>query len=157
MCRRHNFWVGFCKTCTSQQGKVSGDLHGLQLLSVRVTWRILQQVQWEGKKRNKKQGKIRNFTLQKQYIKFYEFLFVFGATALNRSGSHLRGFFVAQNDPTTVGRTPLDEWSARRRDLYLTTYNTQNTPLGFEPMISAGERPQTYILVRAATGTGKFC
>ena len=26
----------------------------------------------------------------------------------------------------TVGRTPLDEWSVRRRDLYLTTYNTHN-------------------------------
>jgi len=45
---------------------------------------------------------------------------------------------------TTVGRTPLDEWSARRRDLYLTTYNTHNrqtsmSPVGFEPTISAGE------------------
>jgi len=28
---------------------------------------------------------------------------------------------------TTVGRTPLDEWSARRRDLYLTTHNSQQT------------------------------
>jgi hypothetical protein len=27
---------------------------------------------------------------------------------------------------TTVGRTPLDEWSARRGDLYLTTHNTHN-------------------------------
>jgi len=27
---------------------------------------------------------------------------------------------------TTVGRTPLDEWSARRRDHYLTTHNTHN-------------------------------
>ena len=27
---------------------------------------------------------------------------------------------------TTVGRTPLDEWSARRRVLYLTTHNTHN-------------------------------
>ena len=27
---------------------------------------------------------------------------------------------------TTVGRTPLDEWSTRRRDLYLTTHNTHN-------------------------------
>jgi hypothetical protein len=27
---------------------------------------------------------------------------------------------------TTVGRAPLDEWSTRRRHLYLTTYNTQN-------------------------------
>ena len=27
-------------------------------------------------------------------------------------------------------------------------------PVGFEPTISAGERPQTYTLERAATGTG---
>jgi len=60
---------------------------------------------------------------------------------------------------TTVGRTPLDEWSARRRDLYLTTHNTHNKQIsmprvGFQPTISAGERPQTYALDRAATGTG---
>ena len=46
----------------------------------------------------------------------------------------------------TVGRTPLDELSARRRDLYLTTQDTHNRqksmpPVGFEPTISAGERP----------------
>ena len=29
-------------------------------------------------------------------------------------------------------------------------------PVGFEPTISAGERPQTYALDRAATGTGQF-
>ena len=29
-------------------------------------------------------------------------------------------------------------------------------PLGFEPTISAGERPQTYALDRAATGTGQI-
>ena len=61
----------------------------------------------------------------------------------------------------TVGRTPLDEWSARRRDLYLATHNSHNrqtsmSPVGFEPTISASERPQTYALDRAATGTG-FC
>ena len=60
---------------------------------------------------------------------------------------------------TTVGRTPLDEWSARRRDLYLTTQNSHNRqtsipPVGFEPTISAGERPQTYALDRATSGTG---
>ena len=59
----------------------------------------------------------------------------------------------------TVSRTPLDEWSALRRDLYLTTHNTHNRqtsmpPVGFEPTISAGERPQTYALDRGATGTG---
>jgi len=56
---------------------------------------------------------------------------------------------------TTFGRTPLDEWSAPRRDLYLTTHNTHKRqtsmlPAGFEPTISAGERPQTYALDRAA-------
>ena len=29
-------------------------------------------------------------------------------------------------------------------------------PVGFEPTISAGERPQIYALDRAATGTGGF-
>jgi len=29
-------------------------------------------------------------------------------------------------------------------------------PVGSEPTISAGERPQTYALDRAATGTGNF-
>ena len=29
-------------------------------------------------------------------------------------------------------------------------------PVGFEPKISAGERPQTYALDRAATGTGQI-
>ena len=47
---------------------------------------------------------------------------------------------------TTVDRTSFDEWSACRRDLYLTTHNTHNwqtsmSPVGFEPTISAGEWP----------------
>ena len=29
-------------------------------------------------------------------------------------------------------------------------------PVGFEPTISAGERPQTYALARTAIGTGDF-
>ena len=46
---------------------------------------------------------------------------------------------------STFGRTPLDEWSARRRDFYLTTHDTHNRqiskpPVGFEPTISAVER-----------------
>ena len=60
---------------------------------------------------------------------------------------------------TTVSRIPLDEWSVRRRDLYLTTHNTHNRqtsmpPVEFGPTIPASERPQTYALDRAATGTG---
>jgi hypothetical protein len=47
---------------------------------------------------------------------------------------------------STVARTPLDEWSARRRDLYLTTHDTHNRqiympPVGSEPTILVGERP----------------
>jgi len=34
---------------------------------------------------------------------------------------------------STVGRTPLDEWSARRRDLYLTKHNTHNTQTSMPP------------------------
>ena len=30
------------------------------------------------------------------------------------------------------------------------------SPVGFEPTISAGERPKTYALDRAATGTGNY-
>jgi hypothetical protein len=47
---------------------------------------------------------------------------------------------------STVGRTPLGERSARRRDLCLTTHDTHNRqismpPVGVEPTISVGERP----------------
>jgi hypothetical protein len=60
---------------------------------------------------------------------------------------------------TTFGRTPLDEWSARHRDLYLTTHNTHNRqtstpPADHKPTIPAGERPQTHAPDSAATGTG---
>jgi len=59
----------------------------------------------------------------------------------------------------TVGRTPLDELSARRRDRYLTTHNTHNrqtsVPMAkFEPTILKGDRPKTYALDRAANATG---
>jgi len=59
---------------------------------------------------------------------------------------------------TTVSRNPLDEWSVRRRDLYLTKHNRQTSvpPAGFVPTISAGEWPQTCTLEHAATGTGKL-
>jgi hypothetical protein len=62
---------------------------------------------------------------------------------------------------TTVGRTPLDEGPARRRDLYLATQNTHKrqtsmSPLGFEPTIPVSERPKTHALDRTATGIGNL-
>jgi hypothetical protein len=81
-----------------------------------------------------------------------------GATAPSGPGSpHFRGFAITLRH-TTLGRTHLDEWSARCRDLYLTTRNTHKgktsmPPPGFEPAIPASERPQTHALDRAATGS----
>ena len=48
---------------------------------------------------------------------------------------------------TTVSRTPLNEWSAHRRDLYLTTYNTHNRQTSM-PLPSGGIR--THDLSRRA-------
>jgi hypothetical protein len=69
-----------------------------------------------------------------------------------------RGFTITLRH-TTLGRTPLEEWSAQCRDLYLTTHNTHNRqtsmpPALFEPTIPASELSQTHDLDRAATGIG---
>ena len=53
---------------------------------------------------------------------------------------------------TTLGRIPLDEGSARRRDHYLTTPNihkrqTCMPPAGFEPAVPASDRPQTHFRI----------
>jgi len=87
-------------------------------------------------------------------------LFVSGATApLWARTSSLSRFLDHTQRRTTVDKTPLDRWSVRRRDLYPTTHNTHNRqtsmpPVGFEPTISAGERPQTLAVERATAGTG---
>ena len=71
---------------------------------------------------------------------------------------------------TTLGRTPVDEWSALRTDLYLTRHNTHKrqtsmpsalcgipTPsAGFQPAIWESERPQTHALDDAVTEIGFF-
>jgi len=66
---------------------------------------------------------------------------------------HYRGFTITLRHTTFV-RTPLDEWSARRRDLYLTAHNIVERQRSmpqtrFEPAIPASERPQTDALVHA--------
>jgi hypothetical protein len=58
---------------------------------------------------------------------------------------------------TTVDWTPLYEGSARSRDLYLTTKNTQKRetsmlPDGFELAIAASHQPQTLALDSSTTG-----
>jgi len=60
---------------------------------------------------------------------------------------HYRRFVITFRR-STVDRTPLDKWSARRRDFYLTVYNTHQRqtsmlPAGFEPTNRAGQRAYT--------------
>ena len=95
------------------------------------------------------------------YIYIYIFFLLWRCDPTRVMASSFLRFLDHIQRRTTVGRTPLDEWSACRRDLYLTTHNTHNSqtsmpPVGFEPTISAGERPQTYALDHAATGTGNL-
>ena len=52
---------------------------------------------------------------------------------------------------TTVGRTPLDEWSVRRAQH---SEQTSMLPVGIDPTTPAGERTQTYAVDRAVAGTG---
>jgi len=71
---------------------------------------------------------------------------------------HFQGFMITLRH-TTLDRTPLDEWSARRSHLYPTTHIHKRQisvpPAGLEPAIPASERPQTHAVDGAATGVGK--
>jgi hypothetical protein len=90
---------------------------------------------------------------------YYLQFFSSGAAAPSGPGHpHYRGFTITLRH-STLDRTPLDEWSVRRRDLYITTHNTHKRqtsmpPAGFEPTVPAIERPQTHSLGRAAIGIG---
>ena len=59
---------------------------------------------------------------------------------------------------TTMPRSRYDSSgrviSTSQRSLPDNTQQTSMAPVGFEPTVSAGERPQTYALDRAATGIG---
>jgi hypothetical protein len=91
------------------------------------------------------------------YITFV-FIFSNGTTAPRGLGPPYRGFTITHRH-TTLGRTALYKWSARRRELCLTTHNTQKTETAmssavFEPTIPASERPQTHALEHTATEIG---
>jgi hypothetical protein len=101
------------------------------------------------------------FVLRTQKLRTADIFSPHGAKAPSSPAPHYRGFTMTSRH-TAFGRTPLGEWSARRRDLYLTTHNTHNRqismpPVGFEPAIPASQRPQTHAFDRAATGMSKNC
>jgi len=62
---------------------------------------------------------------------------------------------------TTFSRTPPDERSSCRGDLYPTTRNTHNRqtsipPTGFATSVPVSERPQIHACHRAASGSGDY-
>ena len=83
-----------------------------------------------------------------------------GVTASSLPGPpQCRGFKITLRH-TTLDSTPLDELSARRRNLFLSTHNSHKrqtsmrTP-GFEPAIAASVRSQAYALDRVVNGIGE--
>jgi hypothetical protein len=85
-------------------------------------------------------------------------IFFLGATAprLARASSLWRFRYYTQTHHT------LNEWSARCRNLYLTTHNTHKTrtsvpPAVFEPAVPAVDRPQASHTLAAARPLGFLC
>ena len=83
---------------------------------------------------------LRLETRRKYFVKFnYSrcafgwFLFFWRNNPLWTRTSSFTRFLDHKQRRTTIGRTPLDEWSARRRDLYLTTNNTHNRQTSMPP------------------------
>jgi hypothetical protein len=66
----------------------------------------------------------KTYRLQESFSLYFSAFFPHGTTAPTwPRPTHYRGFTITLRH-TTLGRTPLDERSSRRRDLYLTIHNT---------------------------------
>ena len=59
--------------------------------------------------------------------------------------------FLDHTRRTTVGRTPLDERSVRRRDLYLTTHNNHNRQTSMPPDVL-----RIFIYLKNSTASAGF-
>jgi hypothetical protein len=100
------------------------------------------------------------FSVHMHFVSVGRVIFlVRGSKARSGSRSHFWGFTITLRR-ITLGGTLLDEWLARRRELYLTTTHnihkrqTSMPVAGFEPVIPAKERPQPHTLDCAASGIG---
>ena len=97
-----------------------------------------------------------NFSLTEPVISFFliGFLFWLLLPTLCRCSGYCCS--SSHSMTNTLGRTPLDEWSTRRRNLYVTTpitYTRQifKLPGGFKPAFPASKWPQTRTLAHAVT------
>ena len=119
---------------------IRGNLNGKERCSLQAVvmkypiMQFLVEVEWA--------NMIFNYSLQRSIFFYWRC----GPTRA-RASSLLRLLDHIQRR-TTVGRTPLDEWSARRRDLYLTTHNRQTSrPLwnsNPQSQQARGRRPTPY-------------
>jgi hypothetical protein len=83
---------------------------------------------------------------------FFFFLLCFPTRAM---ASSFFTFLDHKERRAKVVRPPLDEWSARRRDLYLTTHNTQDRHPGTIKTDTLSRGPQGYAQDRTGTETGR--
>jgi hypothetical protein len=108
-------------------------------------WGCLRRQSWGGsvevrEDRTERWRKSQNEDVSNLQSLLNLFFFSNGATVPNGPGPpHYRRFTIILRH-TTLGRTPLDEWPARRRDLHLTSQNTHHrqtsmSPTGFEPEV----------------------
>ena len=67
------------------------------------------------------------------YIHIHIYYFMWRCGPTRAMASSFMMFLDHTQRRITVGRTPLDERSARRRDLYLTTHNTHNRQTSMPP------------------------
>ena len=87
----------------------------------------------ENKRLTDHKGKCKIYCLGS--VKFYIeiFFFIWRDSPQWVTASSFTRFLDHTQRRSTVGRNPLDEWSARRRDLYPTTHDTHNRQISMPP------------------------
>jgi len=110
----------------------------------------------------RKRRRTFSFRYQNCYLVYSEFPFSSWLDSPSGTRPHsCRGFTITLRH-ITLGRTPLEVWSVRRRNIHWqrthihTHTRQQSMPQAeFELAIPATERPQTHALNRAATWIGQ--
>jgi len=69
----------------------------------------------------------------RMFVKYICIFFLWRCGPTRIMASSFLRFLDHTQRRTTFGRTPLDEWSAPHRDLYLTTHNTHNRQTSMNP------------------------
>jgi hypothetical protein len=127
-------------------------MHG----TINIKWSIWTSELPAGAKKPNTFINISAVTLIVPTFFFFSFLIWHFLSIYYRCRELLLHSIVFTGTHTTLGRTPLDKRSARRRDLCLITQNTNKREtsmplLRFESAIPASERPQTDVLEGATS------